>query len=45
MSVDDLEIPSEAPPMDTTVDESRALVRQHALIQRLKTHDREVFLL
>ena len=45
VSVDDIEIPSEAPTMDTTVDESRALSRLHALIQRLKPLDREVFLL
>jgi RNA polymerase sigma-70 factor (ECF subfamily) len=45
VSLDDIEIPSEAPPMDKTVDESRALSRLHALIQRLKPLDREVFLL
>ena len=45
VSVDDIEIPSEAQSVDSAVDESRAVARLHALIQRLRPLDREVFLL
>jgi RNA polymerase sigma-70 factor (ECF subfamily) len=43
--LEDIEIPSEAPGIDVVVDEARMLSRLHALVQRLKPLDRQVFVL
>ena len=45
VSLDDMDIASEWQAMDVAVDEARVLARVHALIQRLKPLDREVFVL
>jgi RNA polymerase sigma-70 factor (ECF subfamily) len=45
VSLDDIDIVSEAKAIDAAVDEARLLERVHALIQRLKPLDREVFVL
>jgi RNA polymerase sigma-70 factor, ECF subfamily len=45
VELDDIDIPSEAPDVDTVVDEERMLARLHALLPRLKPIDREVFVL
>jgi RNA polymerase sigma-70 factor (ECF subfamily) len=45
VSLDDIDIASEAKAIDTEVDEARVLARLHALIQRLKPLDRQVFVL
>jgi RNA polymerase sigma-70 factor (ECF subfamily) len=45
VGLDDIDIASEAQAIDAAVDEANMLVRLHALIQRLKPLDRQVFLL
>lgn len=45
VSLDDIDIASEAQAIDAAVDEARMLARLHALIQRLKPLDRQVVLL
>jgi RNA polymerase sigma-70 factor (ECF subfamily) len=45
VSLDDIEIASEAPGADAVVDESRMLERIRALVLRLKPIDREIFVL
>ena len=45
VSLDDIDIASEAQAIDAAVDEARMLARLHALIQRLKPLDREIFVL
>jgi RNA polymerase sigma-70 factor, ECF subfamily len=45
VNLDDIDIASEAPGIDTAVDEARMLARIRALVQRLKPPDREVFVL
>lgn len=45
VSLDDIEIASEAPDFDAAVDEARMLARIRALVQRLKPLDREIFVL
>lgn len=45
VDLDEIEIASEAPGVDVIVDENRMLSRLHALVQRLKPLDREVFVL
>lgn len=45
VDLDEIEIASEAPDVDVIVDETRMLSRLHALVQRLKPLDREVFVL
>ena len=45
VSLDDIDVASEAQAIDTAVDEALMLARVHALIQRLKPLDREVFVL
>jgi RNA polymerase sigma-70 factor (ECF subfamily) len=45
VSLDDIDIVSDAPGIDTAVDEARMLARIRALVQRLKPLDREVFVL
>lgn len=45
VSLDDIDIVSEAQAIDTAVDEANVLARLHALIQRLKPLDRQVFVL
>ena len=45
VNLDDIDIASEAQAVDAAVDEARMLARMHALIQRLKPLDREIFVL
>ena len=45
VSLDDIDIVSEAQAIDAAVDEANMLARLHALIQRLKPLDRQVFVL
>lgn len=45
VSLDDIDVASEAQAIDTAVDEARMLARVHSLIQRLKPLDREIFVL
>src|SRR5262245_39161053 len=45
VSLDDIDVASESQAIDAAVDEARMLARVHALIQRLKPLDREVFVL
>jgi RNA polymerase sigma-70 factor (ECF subfamily) len=45
VSLDDIEIASEAPGADAVVDEARMLARMRALVLRLKPIDREIFVL
>jgi RNA polymerase sigma-70 factor (ECF subfamily) len=45
VDLEDIEIPSEAPDVDVAVDEARMVSRLHALVQRLKPLDRQVFVL
>jgi len=45
VSLDDIEIASEAPGADAVVDEARTLARMRALVLRLKPIDREIFVL
>jgi RNA polymerase sigma-70 factor, ECF subfamily len=45
VSLDDIDIASAAADVDTSVDEAHMLARVHALVQRLKPLDREVFVL
>ncbi len=45
VSLDDIDVVSEAKAIDAAVDEARLLERVQALIQRLKPLDREVFVL
>src|SRR5688572_9999876 len=45
VSVDDIEIASEAPAADAVVDEARMLARMRTLVLRLKPIDREIFVL
>jgi RNA polymerase sigma-70 factor (ECF subfamily) len=43
--LDEVVIPADGPEVGATVDEARMLARIHALVQRLKPIDREVFVL
>lgn len=45
VTLDDIDIDSEAQAIDAAVDEANMLARLHALIQRLKPIDRQVFVL
>jgi RNA polymerase sigma-70 factor (ECF subfamily) len=45
VELDEIEIPADAPDIGKSVDEARMLTRIHALVQRLKPVDREVFVL
>jgi RNA polymerase sigma-70 factor, ECF subfamily len=45
VSLDDIEIASEAPGADAALDEARMLERMYALVLRLKPIDREIFVL
>ena len=45
VDLEDIEIAADAPDIDVAVDESRMLSRLHALVQRLKPLDRQVFVL
>jgi RNA polymerase sigma-70 factor (ECF subfamily) len=45
VSLDDIDIASEAQAIDAAVDEARVLARLHALIHKLKPLDRQVFVL
>ena len=45
VDLDEVEIPAEGPGVDASVDDARMLARIHALVQRLKPTDREVFAL
>jgi RNA polymerase sigma-70 factor (ECF subfamily) len=45
VSLDDIDIVSEAKAIDTKVDEARVLARMHALIQRLRPLDRQLLVL
>ena len=45
VSLDDIDIASEAPDVGSVVDEARMLARMRSLVQRLKPLDREVFVL
>ena len=45
VGLDDIDIASEAQAIDAAVDEANMLARLHALIQRLKPLDRQVFVL
>jgi RNA polymerase sigma-70 factor (ECF subfamily) len=45
VDLEDIEIPSDSPDVDVAVDDARMLSRLHALVQRLKPLDRQVFVL
>jgi RNA polymerase sigma-70 factor (ECF subfamily) len=45
VSLDDLDVPSDEPGVETTIDEALMIERIHALLPRLKPIDREVFVL
>lgn len=45
VNLDDIDIASDAPAVDSTIDAAQTLARVHALLQRLKPLDREVFVL
>jgi RNA polymerase sigma-70 factor (ECF subfamily) len=45
VALDDLDVPSDEPGVETTIDEALMIERIHALLPRLKPIDREVFVL
>jgi RNA polymerase sigma-70 factor (ECF subfamily) len=45
VDLDELEIPPDEPEVGKSLDEARMLARIHALVERLKPTDREVFVL
>jgi RNA polymerase sigma-70 factor (ECF subfamily) len=45
VDLDEVEVPADGPEVGASLDESRMLARIHALVERLKPTDREVFVL